>query len=56
MGLIINAMHRLNEKLITIWKSEGLVAKGEIRPPPVGRRFVSSNQLPGRARVRASST
>lgn len=53
MGRIINAMHRLNEKLITIWKSEGLVAKGEIRPPPVGRRFVSSNQLPGRARVRA---
>lgn len=34
MGRIINAMHRLNEKLITIWKSEGLVAKGEIRPPP----------------------
>lgn len=33
MGRIINAMHRLNEKLITIWKSEGLVAKGEIRPP-----------------------
>lgn len=30
MGRIINAMHRLNEKLITIWKSEGLVAKGEI--------------------------
>lgn len=23
MGRIINAVHRLNEKLITIWKSEG---------------------------------